>query len=225
MLKITWLGQAGLLFENNDLRIMIDPYLSDHVEKINPKNYRRVPVCEKFLKLEIDVLICTHNHLDHLDPETISHYLDTDRSICVLSPKAAWDEIRKSGRNHNYILFNRHTEWTFKSVKFTAVKAEHTDIHPIGVIIDDDDKKYYVTGDTLYNTEIFNDIPHDIDVLFLPVNGAGNNMNMHDAARFANKVDAKKVVPVHWGMFDELNPYDFKCKNRVIPKIYEEILL
>lgn len=225
MLKITWLGQGGLLLENEDMKIIIDPYLSDSVEKINPRNYRRVPVCAEFLKVEPDVLICTHNHLDHVDPETLSHYLDTERSICVLSPKSAWDEIRKNGRNHNYVLFNRHSEWTFKGIKFTAVKAEHSDIHPIGVIIDDGDKKYYVTGDTLYNTEIFDDIPNDIDVLFLPINGVGNNMNMLDASRFADHVKAKKVVPVHWGMFDELNPDEFECKIKVIPKIYEEIIL
>ena len=35
-MKITWLGQAGLLFETEKLTIMIDPYLSNSVEKINP---------------------------------------------------------------------------------------------------------------------------------------------------------------------------------------------
>ena len=48
-------------------------------------------------------------------------------------------------------------------------------------------------------------------------------MNMTDAARFAAKVGAKKTVPLHFGMFDELNPELFCCENRVIPKLYEEI--
>ena len=42
IMKIIWLGQAGLLFIKDDFKIMIDPYLSDSVKKINPKNYRRV---------------------------------------------------------------------------------------------------------------------------------------------------------------------------------------
>ena len=33
-MKITWLGQAGLLFDNGKAKIMIDPYLSDSVEKV-----------------------------------------------------------------------------------------------------------------------------------------------------------------------------------------------
>ena len=45
-MKITWLGQAGLLFEKDDIKIMIDPYLSDSCKALNPKSARRVPVDE-----------------------------------------------------------------------------------------------------------------------------------------------------------------------------------
>ena len=108
--------------------------------------------------------------------------------------------------------------------KFTAVKAEHSDISPIGVIIDDGEKKYYVTGDTLYNDEIFSDIPSDIYCVFLPVNGVGNNMNMTDAERFCKKIAPEVAVPIHFGMFDEIDATKFNY-NKVIPKIYEEIEL
>lgn len=224
-MKVTYLGQAGLLFEKGNFKIMIDPYLSDSVEKINPKNYRRVPVDESFFKIKPDVMIFTHNHLDHYDPETVVHFIDENSNITVLAPKSVWDEVRKIGGNNNYILFNRHTEWTQNGIRFTAVKAEHSDITPIGVIIDDGERKYYVTGDTLYNEEIFEDIPSDIYALFLPVNGVGNNMNMTDAARFANRINAVKTVPIHIGMFDELTADGFECENTVIPTIYEEIRL
>ena len=50
-MKITWLGQAGLLFETAEKKIMIDPYLSNSVESINPKNYRRVAVDEDLFKI------------------------------------------------------------------------------------------------------------------------------------------------------------------------------
>ena len=100
------------------------------------------------------------------------------------------------------------------------MKAEHSDAWAIGVIIDDGIKKYYIAGDTLYNTEVLDDIPEGIDVLFLPVNGAGNNMNMTDAVRFADAVRPAKAVPVHWGLFDALDPADFRCENKVIPSIY-----
>lgn len=224
-MKITWLGQAGLLFEKGTFKIMIDPYLSDSVEKVNPRNYRRVPVDESLLAVKPDVMIFTHNHLDHYDPETIKHFIKEDSNMLVLAPRSVWDEVRKIGGNNNYVLFNRHTSWTENGIRFTAVKAEHSDPTPIGVIIEDGAKKHYITGDTLYNEEIFEDIPKDIYALFLPVNGVGNNMNMAEAARFAERINAKKVVPVHIGMFDTLTADDFVCENKIIAEIYKEIKL
>jgi len=220
-MKITWLGQAGFLFEVDEMKILVDPYLSESCIKLNENNYRIMPIDESFLKIKPDMIILTHNHMDHTDPETLKHYLENDGEVLVLAPEAAWTGVRKFGGKHNYVKFNRHTEWTENGVKFTAVKAEHSDVHPIGVIIDDSKHKYYITGDTLYNTEIFNDLPDKIDVVFLPVNGVGNNMNIKDALRFVKKCGAKQSVPIHFGMFDEIMPQGFG----VIPKIYKEIEL
>ena len=224
-MKIIYLGQAGFLFDKNGFKIMIDPYLSNSVEKINPKNYRRVAGDESFLKTKLNIMIFTHNHLDHNDLETVTHYISEDSNITVLSPKSVWDEVRELGGSNNYVLFNRHTSWTESGIKITAVKAEHSEISSIGVIIDDGEKKYYITGDTLYNEEIFKDIPDDIYALFLPINGVGNNMNMTDASRFAKQINAKKVVPIHIGMFDEITADKFECENKVIPNIYREVIL
>ncbi len=222
-MKITFLGQAGLLFEKNGFKIMIDPYLSNSVEKINPKNYRRVEVQESLFEIKPDIMIFTHNHLDHYDPETVQHFITNKSNVTVLAPKSVWDAVRKIGGDNNYVQFNRHTSWTENGIKFTAVKAEHSDSTPIGVIIDDGENKYYVTGDTLYNEEIFDDIPEDIYALFLPINGVGNNMNMTDAAHFAKRINAQKTVPIHIGMFDEMTANDFNCKNKVIAEIYKVI--
>ena len=224
-MKITYLGQAGLLFETDNLTVMIDPYFSDSVKNINPKNYRRVSVKEELFDIKPDVMIFTHNHLDHYDPETVSRFISEDSEVLVLAPTSVWNEVRKLGGNNNFVLFNRHTTWTEKGVKFTAVKAEHSDISPIGVIIDDGDKKYYITGDTLFNEEIFSDIPNDIYALFLPVNGVGNNMNMADAKAFAEKINPVVAVPLHCGMFDEIDMNEFDFEKKVVPKIYEEVVL
>ena len=221
--KIIWLGQAGFLFEYNGCKIMIDPYLTDSVKKYEPKNYRRVAVDESFFKLTPDVMIFTHDHLDHYDTETVERFITDKSSITVLSPKSVWEKVRKIGGNNNFIEFNRHTVWSECGLTFTAVKAVHSESFAIGVIIDDGDKKYYITGDTLYNTEIFEDIPNDIYALFLPINGVGNNMNMTDAKAFSKRINPQKTVPVHFGLFDSINPEDFDCDNKVIPEFFKEI--
>jgi len=211
--------------EQDGFIILIDPYLSNSVEKINPNNYRRVPVEERFLSIKPDMMIFTHNHLDHYDPETVKHYITTESKITVLAPQSVWNEVRKTGGKNNFVLFNRFTSWTEHGIRFTAVKAEHSDPYAIGVIIDDQKKKYYITGDTLYNETIFADLPSDIDVLFLPINGVGNNMNPTDAARFASRIGAKAVLPYHIGMFDEMTADDFAYETAKEMKIYEEVRL
>jgi len=227
-MKITWLGQAGLLFEKNGKTVMIDPYLSNSVVKVNPLNFRRVPVEEKFFDMPPDVMIFTNDHLDHYDPETAPRFFaKTDKQMLVLCPASVWQKARTHGGGHNYVQFDRLTEWTAYGMRFSAVHAEHSDPHAIGAIIEDLDtgKTYYVTGDTLYNKRIFADLPSDIDVIFLPVNGIGNNMNEVDAVRFFKASGAKVAVPLHVGMFDEKTPDLFKAEPRVLPEIYKEIKL
>ena len=50
-------------------------------------------------------------------------------------------------------------------------------------------------------------------------------MNFSDARRFADKVNAKKTVPMHVGMLDDNSLSAFTYKNAVIPEIYKEIIL
>lgn len=224
-MKVTWLGQAGLLFETSDTIIMVDPYLSNSVAKINPHNERRVPVDERFLKVKPDILVFTHNHLDHYDPETIANYLGDHTSVTVLAPYSVWNEVRQFvGQQNNYVLFNVGTRWTEGEVRFTAVKAEHSDKYAIGVVMEVEDTTYYITGDTLYHEKIFDGLPKKIDYVFLPVNGKGNNMNMIDAKAFCERVGAK-AVPLHCGLFDDIDMNDFNYQEKVVPEFFKEIKL
>ncbi len=224
-MKITWLGQAGLLFETEDKKILVDPYLSNSVAKIQPQNYRRIEVNEKFLHIKPDIILLTHNHMDHTDVETLTYYLSVDSSVLVLASENAYLTVKKVfGGKNNYVQFNRGTEWTEGDICFKAVKAEHSDDKAIGIIIKANEKIYYITGDTLYNTEIFKDLPEKIDYIFLPINGVGNNMNMADAKRFCEKIGGI-AVPMHCGLFDEINMHEWGYWNKKVPEIFKEIIL
>lgn len=228
-MECIWLGQAGLLFDFDGIKVMVDPYLSDSVAEAIPANTRRVPVNESYFDVKPDVLILTHDHLDHTDPATLEVILKKWEGICVLASQNAWKHVRAYGNNHNYVMFDRNTEWTHGAIHFQAVHAQHSDGFAIGVLITCQDKTYYVTGDTLYHTQVIQEVRaagKKIEAVFLPVNGAGNNMNMADAARLAAAIAARKVVPVHFGMFDDLRPEEeFVCPNKVIPEIYKRIPL
>lgn len=222
-MKITWLGQAGLLFETGNKKILVDPYLSNSVAKIQPHNVRRVPVDEQFLNIKPDIIVLTHNHADHLDKETLIHYLSEDGNVLVLASYNAWTEVRKfGGLKNNYVMFNKGTTWTEGGIVFRAVHAEHSDPYAIGVVMTAESKQYYITGDTLYSEKVFDSLPKlDYQMCFLPVNGVGNNMNSVDANCFAKRVNAKYNVPIHFGMFDEIDISNVVLKNKLVLSIYQ----
>lgn len=223
-MTITWLGQAGLLFEENGFTAMIDPYLSDSVAKLDAAKARRVPVEERFFEITPDILAFTHDHLDHYDTETAPRFLErTDKQMIVLAPTSVWEKAHTHAQCHNYVQFNPATSWTEGPFRFTAVPAAHSDPYAIGILVEAGGKCYYVTGDTLYNEAIFPFLPREIEAIFLPINGVGNNMNMWDAARFATRTGAKRVVPLHFGLFDSLDPNAMPCEDLVIPQFYKEI--
>ncbi len=224
-MKITWLGQAGLYIEAAGKKIIVDPYLSDSVAKVNQKNYRRLPIDESFLRIIPDILVLTHNHLDHTDPETLPAYLNVGGSVTVLASGNAWAEVRKYGGEHNFVCFDRHSEWSEGDVRFIAVHAEHSDDRAIGIVIEAEGKRLYITGDTLYNSKIFDDVLPlgELDAIFLPVNGVGNNMNMSDAKRFCERLSPRVAVPMHFGLFDSIRGEAFEYESKSVPEIYKEI--
>ena len=65
-MKITWLGQAGLLFESNEgVRVMVGPYLSNSVVKYEPENERRQKIDTRFLEKNPDGFLRS-NPLAHM---------------------------------------------------------------------------------------------------------------------------------------------------------------
>ncbi len=227
-MKVTWLTQAGLLFDTGKLTVMVDPYLSDSVgETLDPAKHRRIPVDEKFLGIIPDVLLITHDHLDHLDPDTLKNYLtQTEKPVTVLAGENAYFKVRTYGGPHNYVLLSPHTVWSEGGVTFYSVRAEHSDRTAVGFIIDDGSATYYVSGDTLYNYDVIDDVlelvEDGVDYAFLPINGVGNNMNARDAADFAYELGAAHAVPLHYGLFDSLTPDVFDFEDAVILECYKE---
>lgn len=217
-MRVTWLGQASLYIETAGLRIMIDPYFSDSVGEKEPDKHRRQPVDDWMLELVPDVLIFTHDHLDHYDPWSAAHIISRGSGMTVLGPGSCWQKARAHGGGHNYVLFEPGTRWTQERVRFTAVPAVHSDPNAIGILIEAEGCCVYVTGDTLYSCRVLDTLPEQIDAIFLPVNGVGNNMNMEDAAQFARDCGAKAAVPIHWGMFDEIDPRKFDFEPKIIPQ-------
>lgn len=227
-MKVTWLAQAGLLFENGNVTVMVDPYFSDSLGALDPEKRRKVPADESYLDTAPDVILITHEHLDHLDPETIEKILSrAKKPITFLAPQNAYKKLAEYGGKHNYVMLNPHSVWSERGITFYAVHAEHSDRTAVGFILDDGEKTYYVSGDTLYNYDVIDEVlelvEDGVDCAFLPINGRGNNMNAKDAADFAYEIGAKRAVPVHYGLFDSIDPAAFDFDDAMILNPFESV--
>ena len=225
-MKVTWLTQAGLLFDTGKMKIMVDPYLTDTLGEANPKKKRRMPVDEAIFSVSPDVIVITHEHADHLDPATLSRFLGGEKALTVIAPENAYRKLFALGGEHNYVLLSPHSVWSQGGVTFYAVHAEHSDRTAAGYILDDGKQTFYVSGDTLYNYDVIDDVldlaPDGVDYAFLPINGVGNNMNASDSADFAYEIGAKCAVPLHYGLFDSIDPRVFDFDDALILESFVE---
>ena len=227
-MKTVWLGQGGLLIISGKLKIVVDPYLSNSMRLVDKTMKRRLKVKKKFLRVKPDMIIVTNSHPDHADMVTLKKYLHkTKRGTVVLASEKAYDKIyreRIAGRYLN-IMFEEGDEWTLKHLRVKGVRCKTDDKTAFGVIIEDSmtGKTVYIAGNTLYNKYLVQEIPKGLDVAYIPISGQYSTMNMDDAQRFATDLEAKVVVPFHFGMFDKINPEGFGCENKIVPKPYRVI--
>ncbi len=229
-MKILWLGQAGLLLVSGQTKIMIDPYLTDSISKYNHEFARKLKVNKKLFKIKPSAIIITNTHSDHADAGTIEKLikrLKKKSEVTILSCKNVFDELIEIPTicQANNIVLEEGSEWTIGNINICAVPAKTDDTSAIGIIItdNDDNKKYYITGDTLYNKHLFKYIPNDIYATFLPINGTYGSMNLADAKRFASNISSSYFVPYHFGLFDKIDASKFDLENAIIPKPYKII--
>lgn len=229
-MKVTWLTQAGFLFKNSRFQVLVDPYLTDTMGEINPKKARKIPVDESFFDIKPDLILITHDHVDHCNEETLKKFLSaSEKTITILASESAYKHLLPLAEDHNLVLLAPHTVWSEGGITFYSVHAEHSDRSAVGFILDDGKKTYYVSGDTLYNYDVIDDVldlvEDGVDYAFLPINGRGNNMNAKDAADFAYEIGAKNAIPTHYGLIDSIDPESFDFDDKIILTPYEEVEL
>lgn len=70
-IRLWWLAQAGFVFKSHKGHIIyVDPYLSDAVERLH--GFKRMSLSPiKAEEVKADLIINTHEHTDHLDPDAL----------------------------------------------------------------------------------------------------------------------------------------------------------
>ncbi len=218
-MKLTWLGQAGYKIDTDGVTLLIDPYFSDSAAPV--ACHRKQDVDPSVWDIDPDIILITHDHIDHNDKETLVKFINESTERTVLSPFSVRKKLLDYTGKHNLVEVSCGVAWTHGNTVIKTVSARHSDHYAVGFIIESEGKRLYHTGDTLYCPDMLSQIKA-VDAIILPINGRGNNMNCADAAKFASDVEAKLAIPMHFGMLDDIDPNIFKYKNTYIPEIYRE---
>lgn len=187
-LKITFIGHGTLMFTFGEKIIHVDP-VGRYAD------YSQLP--------KADIILITHEHGDHLDPQAIAA-LRTDNTDIILTEKCT--EKVEGG----IIMTNGETK-TVQGLKIEAVPAYNivhmrqsgVPFHPKGegngYLITFGDKRVYVAGDT-ENTPEMKEL-EEIDIAFLPMN-LPYTMTPEMVADAARAFRPNILYPYHYGNTD-----------------------
>lgn len=217
-LKWVWFGHSSSMLQMQGLNILIDPVFSDYASFINgigPKRFSDLPITSENLP-EIDVLVISHDHYDHLDYATIKDIDEKVKTYCV--PLGVENHLIRWGVDESKInSMNWWDEIEINGLTITSVPGRHyTGRLPwqknttlwSGFVFQNEKYKSYYTGDTGYGDH-FKEIYDHFGAMDLVILEDGQYDKSWEAIHLLPKqgiqavkdVEAKWVVPVHWGTF------------------------
>lgn len=207
---ITWTGHASFLIQTRDTSILIDPNWAKWLKVI--KRIRH-PGLELHDLPNIDLVLITHAHFDHLDKKTLNA-IASEQPIIV--PQNVGNLVHNLGFNHVHELGHweslRHGD-----VTVTLTPAYHWGARMLhdshrgfgGFIIEYGGRRILHGGDTSYEKKLFQEIGdrEEIEVALLPI-GAYEapskrdvHMNPEQALDAFVHLKARTLVPMHYGSF------------------------
>ncbi len=210
---VWWLGQASFLIKSpRGVLVAIDPYLSNSCKAIGDgagfDMDRQVPPPLSPADIAgVDLYAITHSHQDHLDPETLKGYRDAGGNGPFLAPAETVEKLQTLGvpseqiamtwPNHVHRVGDVSLRATF------AIPLGGDDLTHVGYLVFiDEGPTLWVSGDTGYHELIAATVAeHHPDVIFPVINGTFRNMTPADAARLAQIVHPRVVVPCHYDLF------------------------
>ena len=209
-IAICWLGQAGfLLYTHEGKRILIDPYLSDYVNRLfadteGQRFQRMTPMCFNPEKLRPDILLSSHEHPDHLDIDSIPKLMASGSTKGFINA-ASIKELENSGiSTKQFTVLHKQDKIDFSEFTLTVTDCDHGDQTPeaLGFYLDFGFLTIYYSGDTALNSErLKNVIQWKADIALLPINGAYGNLNAKEAATLCHELNAKVCIPHHFWTF------------------------
>jgi L-ascorbate metabolism protein UlaG (beta-lactamase superfamily) len=198
-LSLTWLGHSTVLLEAAGARVLTDPLLRPRVLHL-----RRVAPPAAALAGELDAVLVSHVHYDHLDVGSLRR-LRVKRFVV---PQGAGRLLARRGLGPVVEL----GEGDELRVNGLTVRATHA-AHParrwvgastsLGYVVSAPERVYFA-GDT----ELFDGMRRlaPLDVALLPVAGWGprvgpGHLDPRQAAEALRLLQPRVAIPIHWGTY------------------------
>jgi L-ascorbate metabolism protein UlaG (beta-lactamase superfamily) len=215
-IAVLWIGHASVLVQIDDRFVLTDPVFSDSVGEVSPR--LQPPGLDVAALPPIDVVLVSHQHMDHLDPSSLEAVAPRTRQI--LAPPGAltylpdgpvptrelatWESWEKDGLRVTAVPV-RHVggryalDQTWQTSGFTGYVVEHD-----GLVV-------YFAGDTAYDRARFEAtaarFPH-IDLALMPIAPIEprsfmrrTHVDPFEAVRAFLDLGAERMVPIHFDTF------------------------
>ena len=147
-------------------------------------------------KHDADLILITHDHYDHYSPEDINKVIKED--TIIIAPKT----VKELNNKENIIFVEPNKTYNIKGYKIVTVPAYNINkhFHPkennwVGYIIEMEDLKYYIAGDTDITPE---NRQIKCDVALIPIGGT-YTMDYKEASELINIIKPKIAIPTHYG--------------------------
>ena len=220
-LQFAWLGHTTFLIKIDDKVILTDPMFSQRAGSfgwVSPKRYSKTLSSTDDLP-ELDVVLITHNHPDHLDEDSIKALISKTRHF--VTPLAVGKLLEEWGVPHKKI--HELDWWQSKSIDdltITAAPAKHTSERGIfdknmtlwaSYSIQGQKQNLYLSGDSGWFKGLYEigERLGPFDVTFFEIGAYSNlkgQMEVHyspeQAVKAHQAVRGKLMVPSGWGTFD-----------------------
>ncbi len=200
--RVTYVGHATVLVQLDGVRLLTDPVLRRHVLHL-----RRTGVAAPEALLDLDGVLISHAHWDHLDLRSLRQ-LPRDARLVV--PRGVGRLLRRK-RFTDVVELGVGEATEIGGVAVTATHAEHDagrgPLGPrtpaLGYLVTGS-KRIYFAGDTDLFPGMASLAP--VDLALLPVSGWGprlpaGHLTPRRAAEALRLLEPREAVPIHWGTY------------------------
>jgi L-ascorbate 6-phosphate lactonase len=217
-----WLGQSGFALRAGGTTLLLDPFLARHPDRLSP------PAFAPEQATGVSAILCSHEHIDHLDAESLPGLAAASPEAKVVVPTPLVPRVLAHGILPDRVLGAQPDEpFELDGLTIHPVPARHgadvADAYTFGKELSDGLYRYlgyvvearglriYHAGDTVPDEELQDRLARLApDVALLPINGRDHyreswnyvgNMDHREAVKFAATVGAGLLVPMHHDMF------------------------